>query len=759
MMCNECYARGSTCIDQEHGEPQPATTPSSEQSYSLRERVTQLEGLVREVLNRLPENNAQRESASSVSQSPAFGQGETRAAAEALKNLKTSASGPAIDSSLTLPYSRHEDAPTLSLFDNAVISRRKEVPPASTNQDSKSKRLLRELHRMLPQPKDMDIIIDTGSKWWGLFMYMFHTKKDPKCGTFRDAVSQSLPSDKPAEVAKIVLGIAVCLNQMSPRYVQKLNLPSSVKNFMELSVNTVGQLITSNDEYGATFEGIECMVLEAKFHMDLGRPRRAYILYRRAISFGQLIGLHRIGKHSPPDDPLTQSQQALWTHICLNDRYLSLILGMPYGVSDRFCNGLFSHLTPRSQPSEILAFYHVRISGLMGKIIDRNQDSENMSFSATCQLDADLQEIAREVPMAWWNLEKGREIPNEELVVRCMVPLLHHMLRTYIHLPYMLNVSDKRYDYSHDAAVGSSREILKLYSILRTDSDFGPYVCKLIDFQAFAAAMLLLLNLLGYSQNARTQFESGVDPSMSNEDRTQDTRDWAMVDETIACLKRASNEAGGLIALQSAKVLDLLTSSRSSPRDCDGEMTCEVAIPMFGVLRIGAGSKYRVPTESSTIPVSVTNTNSAVCPNSLPTPPSSNATHTSSSVHGSSAQHSPCPSFSPGLSTVMSGPPNAQSSHNKPVSNNEDHIISFDNLMGLPQIDLFQFQANQDGQGYGGLGTSQTYDLMGSDGFGPWPNATFGAGLGDLDQGWGWSGEGNMAVGWNAGMNNGYQGG
>merc|ERR1712093_346347 len=55
-ICNECYARGSTCIDQEHGDIQTYTQSNAEQStYSLRERVSQLEGLVKQVLHRLPE--------------------------------------------------------------------------------------------------------------------------------------------------------------------------------------------------------------------------------------------------------------------------------------------------------------------------------------------------------------------------------------------------------------------------------------------------------------------------------------------------------------------------------------------------------------------------------------------------------------------------------------------------------------------------------------------------------------------------------
>lgn len=54
-ICKECYARGSTCIDQEHGEL-PPPGPSNEQAYSLRERVTELEGMVKDMLNRIPEN-------------------------------------------------------------------------------------------------------------------------------------------------------------------------------------------------------------------------------------------------------------------------------------------------------------------------------------------------------------------------------------------------------------------------------------------------------------------------------------------------------------------------------------------------------------------------------------------------------------------------------------------------------------------------------------------------------------------------------
>lgn len=67
-ICNECYARGSTCIDQEHGDissfTAPPTNPISkdEQNSALKERVTYLEDLVKQVLDRLPEKNGSSES-------------------------------------------------------------------------------------------------------------------------------------------------------------------------------------------------------------------------------------------------------------------------------------------------------------------------------------------------------------------------------------------------------------------------------------------------------------------------------------------------------------------------------------------------------------------------------------------------------------------------------------------------------------------------------------------------------------------------
>lgn len=64
-MCNECRQRGLTCVDQGHGsvgvnEP----TRHAEPSYSLRERVTRLEGIVGDILKGLDDGGISKSSSS-----------------------------------------------------------------------------------------------------------------------------------------------------------------------------------------------------------------------------------------------------------------------------------------------------------------------------------------------------------------------------------------------------------------------------------------------------------------------------------------------------------------------------------------------------------------------------------------------------------------------------------------------------------------------------------------------------------------------
>ena len=79
----------------------------------------------------------------------------------------------------------------------------------------------------------------------------------------------------------------------------------------------------------------------------------------------------------------------------------------------------------------------------------------------------------------------------------------------------MLKASqDRRYSYNRNAALESARETSILYRVLRPALGFKSLICKLVDFQAFTGAMLLVLNLIGSTT------------SNSQRNRQDDDRDW-----------------------------------------------------------------------------------------------------------------------------------------------------------------------------------------------------------------------------------------
>jgi len=100
-------------------------------------------------------------------------------------------------------------------------------------------------------------------------------------------------------------------------------------------------------------------------------------------------------------------------------------------------------------------------------------------------------------------------------------------------------------------------------------------------------------------------------------DTITEEKDWTLVEKIIGILRDASQEAGGVIAAQSAKALELIASSRNgNAEDCEGE-SCKIAIPYFGTISIGAGKNFTIPKPSQM---------------QLPTPPNSHLGYNSSSA-------------------------------------------------------------------------------------------------------------------------------
>ncbi|KAK5941117.1 hypothetical protein PMZ80_006394 [Knufia obscura] len=764
-ICNECFARGSTCIDQEHADTASFAVPPStsqqkdEQNAVLKDRVTYLEDLVKQVLERLPEKNGTASAPSPKRTEDHISLHADAQAAEVLKSLRSPVrSQTSIEDTIVLPGSTHStSAPALSLFDNAVITR-KEVPVTiSRAQYNKSKSLIAALLHLLPTPDDLELILENSQEWWAIWRTMFPNITDKRCITIKESVSHSLRSEKPAEIAKIMLCIALSINQLPHDFNwDRVSLEENPADLMERYISTVDRLIISDDEIAATIDGLECMILEAKYHINLGRPRKAWLLYHRAIAFGQLLGLHRLSLRRPKQPDTDYYRQLMvWTHLVMGDRYLSLVLGLPYSVAETFVQAAMAEAAAVAQDSAAGEAYLARMGPIMTKLIDRNQSPDTVPYSVTLNLDREMDELFSTTPKSWWTPERLPNTTIEEHFDRLQAQFFHYHAKVLLHMPFMLRSSaDKLYQYSHTVTLDAARNMIEYFDALRGAENVGPHICKLLDFQAFTAAMLLLLNLCGY--NSHTRGTVAQQPDLE-----QDQEDSAHIDRTITLLRIAANEPGGVVASQCAKALDMLGKIRTGV--CNGDTskkeahkeTCQIAIPYFGTISIGAG-KHFVPIKPGTYPEAGTvrrsiSTSTKTNQHSqsgggLPTPNSS--THScqpSPSMSSDGVRHSPYEYAASGPSVM----------DNSWTANTEDPFITFDSFMAFPGAQVLDYSsashinsgATMSGSGYGqqmpDINQQQAINIYGpqfqeqsmpAEGF-PFPAVSGGM---ELDNGWNW---------------------
>jgi hypothetical protein len=331
------------------------------------------------------------------------------------------------------------------------------------------------------------------------------------------------------------------------------------------------------------------------------------------------------------------------------DRFLSLLLGLPYGIPDSHCD--LEHKGPMVNAHGAMFSFMVNISIIAGKVIDRcQQGPNNLSLSSAIELDTQLDEIASKVPAGWWDITPlltNIHRPDTAIEFReCVLSqIAFHQIRIYLHLPFMLqSATNSKYDYSRSTCLNSSRELLKLYQYLRTGTGEPLYECKSVDFVGFTAAILVLLGLLGYGR-------------MSNaHDVKQEEADWRMIEISMDIFQRASSEKGGKVAAQSYKVLEQLSKVRYLDKHDDHrEHYAKIAIPYFGTITIRRGQRFNTQSTSS-ISCSNKNTPSDATSSTSPLVPRN-------TLHQNSMTMSPFPT-----------PPLSTNAHNTPTPSDSSNV-------------------------------------------------------------------------------------
>ena len=210
----------------------------------------------------------------------------------------------------------------------------------------------------------------------------------------------------------------------------------------------------------------------------------------------------------------------------------------------------------------------------------------------------------------WWNTTAGPSMPAEMERGIYAAQIRFYAVQRLLHLPFLLeSFSDPKRESSRVATLDASRQIIRLHGYLRSGDRPLLQMCDMADFQVFAAAMTLVIDLLACSRPL----------DRSSCDRKE--YDWGQVLQTaerLASLARSME--GCTVAALGARVLNDFLNLRDG-----SSKICKVDIPYFGRVEIqpqdtpkqSALSKHKHALEGFT--------DSAVSDNSFLFPPSAGA--------------------------------------------------------------------------------------------------------------------------------------
>ena len=583
-VCNGCNHRGTKCISQEYPEEAHESTDRSRQ---MGDRIVRVEALVKQLVKTVG-----------------------------------SAANRGIDTSLpSPPQSNSDSAPPLPVNPPAQVT--PVLARTSPSNLCRYEVVSAALCAAYPPKEDMDLLFQSAAArdvFFNQLLWVPYSIIKSK-GLQRTKELFSLPDPKthPVLIAKRMLQLATVLQTFSQSADPELTkLARRPWEWGQKLAETATSLVTTNDEFFGTYEGLECVILEAVFQGNSGNLRRSWLTMRRAMVIAQLMGLHRSAQEQPVkalEPNVAIYPRHVWFRILYADRIQCLMLGLPPGSHDR------SMCSPASMaddtPQGRIERAHTVISVKMLERIETDPNSED--YALTQALDLELQAAAKHLPGRWWlapnlAMEGGTLEDRFWDTVQLWEQLYHYHLLNHLHLPYMLRLSSAanedlraKYEYSKATCVTAAREILSRFVLYRSYNRVA-FCCRTIDFYALKAALTLLLaHLDGHRQ-----------PMGGNQLAHHRMSDRAMMEDVLAQMDMVSMESCDALSANSStllrRLLDIEAEAAEGGRryqtsplsglDVDQpgeENVLRISVPYFGLVKIapeGVISKVAAPLRS-----------------------------------------------------------------------------------------------------------------------------------------------------------------
>ena len=584
--CQGCSARELRCTDQEL---RRSRSPDLERNRATQERVREFEGILDQVLSdasrvdgqHWPRNAASVravEGNSAIRRFPATECEEHRTKSSEIPNLLDPDSS-AIHATSSQKFS---DEPLLKLFKSVDVTHKDDrnspknilaSQPSLSVTSEPAHPSLQALRLQIPNSRDLMLILRAGQSSLGLWSASFPDDLGPPGKVteeqLQDHIYRCLHSDCAASAAKVILCLVLHMQQLPAEFTRaNAGFQETSKILQAAYVTAVESLLTADDGPAKTLDGLECMILQSNYYINIGNLRKVWLIVRRAINLAQLLGLHcKMDFRKRPKQAMRGN--ALWSELWQRDRGFSLILGLPYAtLESQLPSLLIKDGSDRQKTEEFLRDLGI----VMGHIVDRDQDPSGKTYSNTLKIAEELEECQNTVSAQWWDFRPVPDTPVDAIGGMFMAKMRFYTVERLLHLPFLLKAfEDSKFRNSRLQTLQSSRKIIDVYNILRDEKRPALNLCDMADFQVFAAAMTLAVDLVAFPRPP-----DDCDPKLED-------RDWQLVLQTAIKLRQVSRLIVGCkVAMLGADALEDFSKLSNGA----GEQAGKVEIPYFGRVEI-----------------------------------------------------------------------------------------------------------------------------------------------------------------------------
>ncbi|KAJ5987249.1 hypothetical protein N7451_011614 [Penicillium sp. IBT 35674x] len=459
------------------------------------------------------------------------------------------------------------------------------------------------LYSVLPDPSTAAVILSS-TKLFSSPLQISQSKAGNSLSHRRPSVDHLSLDSHPVIFARRLVQLAVCLKQFNTGSSTQLtvHLNGSIDDAAQRYFDAASHFVTSQDYLIASLDGLETLMLQGGYHIANGDFRAAWAIQRRAANLSQAIDLPKLAKESG------SRSEHLWFYITYSDRFLSLMLGLPFNVADDSFASTSS--LAASAPAQRLERIHAHVAGYitarnlrMQKSTGFEQESSRYEhYAETKKIDNYLKRAARILPNSWWLAPIFDTVFDGKLerTAKLLMQMHQYYLLVLLHQPYTIhneNVDlDRDYSYSKFAAVSASREVLSRYLTIRNYHRSPSY--RALDEKAFMASVTLLFaHFVGHENATANFFEHQRSGDLGTIEKVTD------LFEDLSVTLEASGLYGSQILRKFMQIEEdaangsiyrtwnRVETSTSADQDCADQCIIQLPIPYFGVILISAIDK------------------------------------------------------------------------------------------------------------------------------------------------------------------------